>query len=409
MTKALEKTTAPLNAVPAFSREQIELLKRTTCKGATDDELQLFLALCRRTGLDPFARQIYAIKRWDSREKREVLQTQTSIDGLRLIADRSGKYEGQEGPYWCGADGAWRDVWLSDEPPVAAKVGVLKQNCRAPFWGVARYQEYCQTDRSGSPNGMWRNMPANQLAKCCEALALRKAFPQELSGLYGSDELDHTENGAEPVRAEPTPQKPWSNFGGMITEFAKLHGRLPQDQDHVYRDTLRKYGVEHSNQFKNVDKAIAAYAELLAIVQTLEDPATAVPPEPEEIMTSLQPLWQIEDELAALLDSVDTCPDELREELEQRIAAVHRLRGREGRQGQRRADHAGPHRRQRQGRNRPPVRAQAGRPARRGAVVGLRAASAAQARRQAFEGPQRDIQHTQVGGAHHHRCERRAG
>jgi phage recombination protein Bet len=285
MTKALEKTTAPLAAVPAFSREQIELLKRTTCKGATDDELQLFLALCRRTGLDPFARQIYAIKRWDSREKREVLQTQTSIDGLRLIADRSGKYEGQEGPYWCGADGNWRDVWLSDEPPVAAKVGVLKQNCRAPFWGVARYQEYCQTDRSGSPNGMWRNMPANQLAKCCEALALRKAFPQELSGLYGSDELDHTENGAEQVRiSEPPPSssKPWTSFRGMIDEFAKLHTRLGQENDHVYRETLRKHGAEHSNQFKDPAKAVAAYAELLATVQTLEAQTDADDP-PEAV------------------------------------------------------------------------------------------------------------------------------
>jgi len=279
MTKAEPKSTA-LAAVPAYSREQVELIRRTIAKGATDDELQLFMALCKRTQLDPFSRQIYAIKRWDGREKREVMQAQASIDGLRLIADRTGKYEGQEGPFWCAADGLWRDVWTEDEPPAAAKVGVLKHDCRAPFWGVARFSEYCQLDRSGSPNTMWQKMGANQLAKCAESLALRKAFPQELSGVYGSDELDHM-NGAEPARAAQDPSKPWTTFAGMVNEFSKLHARLGTEHDHVYRETLRKYGTEHSNHFKDASKALAAYAELLTRVQEIEDQADATENFPE--------------------------------------------------------------------------------------------------------------------------------
>ena len=165
--------------------------------------VEAFLMHARRTGLDPIARQIYCIERggkWG---------TQVSIDGARLVAERTGQYRGQVKPQWTDGtmtkvplredgrivrDGAgnpimvddylWVDVWLQAVPPRAARAGVNREGFAETLYATANWDAY----NANSP--IWKKMPALMLAKCAEMLALRQAFPQDLSGLYSTEEMD---------------------------------------------------------------------------------------------------------------------------------------------------------------------------------------------------------------------------
>lgn len=190
--------TLTMSALVKFNQEQIDLIKSQIAPKATDDELKLFIYQCNRTGLDPLGRQIYAIHRWNKQQNKEVMTIQPSIDGFRVIAERSKDYGGQDEP-----------VWGQDEKGESfCKVTVYKfrGDTRYPAAvGVAYWKEYVQTDKEGRPSGLWAKMPRTMLAKVAEALALRKAFPDALSGLYTGEEMQQADNGQPLQKAPETP------------------------------------------------------------------------------------------------------------------------------------------------------------------------------------------------------------
>lgn len=195
-------TDAESNEIVRFELDQtkVELLKRTICKGSTDDELALFVHVCRRTGLDPFMRQVYAIKRWDAESRRESVVFQTGIDGYRLIAERTERYMPGREPTFEYVDGKLLKATAYIQK--LDKLGKWHEVSSSAF-----YDEYVGTKKDGTPNTFWKNKPHVMLSKVAEALALRKAFPADLSGVYTAEEMGTEEPAQDDTTKSKVPEK----------------------------------------------------------------------------------------------------------------------------------------------------------------------------------------------------------
>ncbi|MBT2390699.1 recombinase RecT [Streptomyces sp. ISL-1] len=168
--------------------------------------LAMFFHYCVRTGLDPFARQIYMIgrKNWkaanDPNEPEQTWTIQTGIDGFRAVAHRAAAKAGEvisyEETVYYDSEGQAHEVWLSKAYPTAVKVTVLRGAARFPF--IARWDEFAPTYYDPKQGGyvvakMWQQMPAHMLRKCGEAGSLRMAAPQDLSGVYVDEEMEQAD------------------------------------------------------------------------------------------------------------------------------------------------------------------------------------------------------------------------
>jgi phage recombination protein Bet len=260
----------------SWTDEQLDIIKSQIAKGCSDSELVLFGQVCKKTGLDPFTRQIYAISRnvWnpDTRRKEPKMTIQVSIDGFRTIAARSGRYGGSK-TYWCGEDGIWIDVWLSSRAPAAAKTEVWRVGSPMPFVAVARFASYAQVSHEGKLTGLWEKMPDTMIGKCSESLALRKAFPAELSGLYSSEEVQQADNTAyqahpvdEPVKAI-APVDPLIEIKRDVVAAMKL---LKWEQPQIDEWVTTYFGGRSNKEWSTEDWQKARTMLSLLIDQDLE-------------------------------------------------------------------------------------------------------------------------------------------
>jgi phage recombination protein Bet len=173
-----------------FTEEQRQLIRDTFANGASDAEFAVLMEIARARKLNPLLRQIHFVNRWDSEKHRPVWAAQVSIDGLRALAERTGLYQGQDEPEF---------VENPDGTLKLCKVRVWRRDWPRPAVGIAYWNEYVQTTRDkqtgkSRPTAMWSRMPHTMLAKCAEALAMRKAFPEDMSGLYTPEEMSQSQS-----------------------------------------------------------------------------------------------------------------------------------------------------------------------------------------------------------------------
>lgn len=204
MTSTELATTTPAElAVPtvadprAWTPQQANLMVFAGLATANGGQIRLvdpgvaeaFLQVVRRTGLDPFAKQVYAIPFGG---KYQII---VGIDGFRLIAQRSAQYAGQTPIQWLRADGSdegrWVSAWVPalwggapDEKPLAARVGIIRKGFAEPLVTVVTWAEF------GGRGGNWQNRPAHMLAIRAESHGLRRAFPNDLGGLYTPEDFE---------------------------------------------------------------------------------------------------------------------------------------------------------------------------------------------------------------------------
>jgi phage recombination protein Bet len=155
-------------ALAEYTNEQLDLIKSQIAKDCTDLELKYFLEICKQTKLNPFMKQIYAIKR--QTKNGPVMNIQCSIDGYRAIAHRTEKCLGIGDPKFT--------YGKNDNIPESATIIVKKLvgNHIGDFVATAYWEDYYGDGKSLMAN----SKPRIMLAKCAEVLALKKAFSAEL-------------------------------------------------------------------------------------------------------------------------------------------------------------------------------------------------------------------------------------
>lgn len=254
---ALRQTSSDLIS---FDDKKRALIRTTLARDLDNNEFDLFISIASARGLDPVLNQIHAVKRAMDGAKKMVIQI--GIDGYRLTASRTGEHAGTDEPEF---------TYNSEGKILKSKVTVYRMvsGMKCHYVGIAHWDEFFPGEKQGF---MWRKMPHNQLAKCAEAQALRKAFPGDLGGTYIPEELER-----EVIDVSPGKEESGSSFDDdaktkqmkdLLTKFQKLGVTELNIVDHFEIENmmaltedqikeLNKLGSDLVNKRKTIEEAFS--------------------------------------------------------------------------------------------------------------------------------------------------------
>lgn len=222
-----------------YSPDEIRTIEGTLGFNPTPAELKLLVFHSKRTGLDLLAGQLIGVRRSGK------MTIQTGIDGLRVIAQRSTQYDGQDPPVYYDENGNEYAAWLKSTPPIAAKVCVYRKDFSRPTCEVALWAEYYP--KSGDYTGLWDKYSTVMLAKCAEARALRKAFPNDIGRIYANEEMQKADR-LEEVRVDDrkeTLHEERRRFDRVATDGnATASGEVQQADENPNRIILTAKGID---------------------------------------------------------------------------------------------------------------------------------------------------------------------
>lgn len=284
----------------SFSNDERQMIRDSFMLGASEGEARALIAIAEHMRLDPFKRQIHFVQRWNKDAGKMIWAFQTSIDGFRSMAEDTGEFIGSDEPEFTFEETVNPETGEpTGKRELVARVRVYRKDFDKPFVGVARYTEFVQTTKEGRPNSMWARAPRNMLAKCAEAQAFRKAFPQDLAGVYSDDEVRDERDvsppsvvrgdvrplqslPAAPVDAEVVekpPAKQWpAEFFGAPSEDALIATLA------AYQKVKEKLTTEQRKQAQAAYKERKAQLEAAARARETADPGTQVDPATGEVV-----------------------------------------------------------------------------------------------------------------------------
>jgi phage recombination protein Bet len=292
-----------MNAIVQWSDKQLSLIRNTVAKDTSPAEFDLFVHTCRAVRLDPLRKQVYAFVFGKKDPEKRQLTIVTSIGGYRSIAERTGAYR---------PDDKAPRFDMGEKNPDTNPLGIQRcevtvyKHSHGEWWpvvGEAWWDEYVPLYKGkiDETKRGWIKMPRIMIAKCAEAAALRKAWPDDFANLYEESEIDRQHSidltpsemadaGEQNRRlemiggknaimidwmdGEPLQRVPAGKFGDQAMAFIQQHMKPGEEEaSHVimWRDKNRHALTEYWAFDK--DGALTLKAELEKVEAKLKAPA----------------------------------------------------------------------------------------------------------------------------------------